>query len=89
MKPKRKNNSKGVILPNRIIEEAGIAPNADVIIQVADGVILICEADSLNSVNTNLSSWDEQFKTAIKRGNKPKADVWDGIQNRFDEEEWA
>src|SRR6476620_7486937 len=30
-------NSKGVILPNRIIEETGIAPDADILIQVSDG----------------------------------------------------
>jgi len=82
-------NSKGVILPNRVIEEARISPDADLIIQVSDGVILIAEARSPGSVNTDLSSWDEQFKNAIKRGNKPETDVWDGMQNRFDEEEWA
>lgn len=82
-------NSKGVILPNRVIEEAGISPDADLIIQVADGVILIAEAKSHVSVNTDLSSWDEQFKNAIKMGNKPEADVWEGMKNRFDEEEWA
>jgi antitoxin component of MazEF toxin-antitoxin module len=82
-------NSKGVILPNRVIEEAGISPDADLIIQVSDSVILIAQAKSPGSVNTNLSSWDEQFKNAIKMGNKPETDVWDGLQNRFDEEEWA
>jgi antitoxin component of MazEF toxin-antitoxin module len=82
-------NSKGVILPNRVIEEAGISPDADLIIQVSDGVILIAEAKSPGSVNTNLLSWDEQFKNVIKMGIKPESDVWDGVRNRFDEEEWS
>jgi len=82
-------NSKGVILPTRIIEEAGISPDADLIIQVSAGVIMIAEAKPPASVNTDLSSWDKQFKNAIKMGNKPETDVWDAIQNGFDEEEWT
>jgi hypothetical protein len=31
-------NSKGVILPNRVIEEAGISADADLIIRVYEGV---------------------------------------------------
>lgn len=82
-------NSKGVILPNRIIEEAGISPDADLIIKVEDGVIMIAEAKVEGSVNTDLSSWDKQFKNAIKMGNKPETDLWDNMKNQFDEEEWA
>jgi antitoxin component of MazEF toxin-antitoxin module len=78
-------NSKGVILPNRVIEEAGISPDADLIIHVSNGIILISEAKPPVTVNTDLSSWDEQFKNAIKMCNKPEADAWDGVQNRFDE----
>ena len=82
-------NSKGVILPNRVIREAGLTPDADLIIQVADGVILIAEFKSAEHVNTDLSSWDKLFKNAIKAGKKPEADLWKGVQNLFDEEEWT
>ena len=82
-------NSKGVILSNRVIREAGISPDADLIIQVSDGVILIAEAKSAGRVNTDLPSWDEHYKKAIKKGNKPEPDEWEGMQNRFDEEEWT
>jgi antitoxin component of MazEF toxin-antitoxin module len=82
-------NSKGVILSNRVIREAGISPDADLIIQVIDGVILIAEAKSAGRVNTDLPSWDEHYKNAIKNGNKPEPDEWEGMQNRFDEEEWT
>jgi antitoxin component of MazEF toxin-antitoxin module len=82
-------NSKGVILPNRVIEEAGISPDADLIIQVSDGVILITEVKSPGNVKTDLSSWEEHFKNAIKMGNQPEPDVWEGMQNHFDKEEWT
>lgn len=82
-------NSKGVILSNRVIREAGIAPDADLIIQASNGMILIAAVKSRSTVNTDLSSWDADFKNAIKRGNKPEADEWEGVQNGFDKEEWT
>ena len=80
-------NSKGVILPGRLIEEAGISPDADLLISAADGVIQISQA-SAGGINTDLSTWDAQFRQAIKKA-KPGSDLWDGIKNRFDEEEWT
>lgn len=82
-------NSKGVIIPNRVIEEAGISPEAELVIQASDGVILISEAKSLPGVNTDLSTWEEQFRKAIKEGKEPENDLWGNIQNRFDKEEWS
>jgi antitoxin component of MazEF toxin-antitoxin module len=82
-------NSKGVILPNRVIEEAGISADADLIIRVYEGVIVIAESRETININTDLSTWDEQFKKAIKKGIKPETDVWDGMQNQFDEEGWT
>ncbi|MBA2746853.1 MAG: hypothetical protein H0U44_11555 [Flavisolibacter sp.] len=82
-------NSKGVILPNRVIEEAGISSEADLIIKVSNGMILIAEDKTHSRVNTDLSSWEKQFKKVIKMGIKPESDIWDGMQNRFDEEEWT
>jgi antitoxin component of MazEF toxin-antitoxin module len=82
-------NSKGVILPNRVIEEAGLSVDADLLIQVSGGVIVITKANLQGTVNTDLSSWDEQFRNAIKNGNKPEKVLWDRLQNRFDEEEWS
>jgi antitoxin component of MazEF toxin-antitoxin module len=82
-------NSKGVILSNRVIKEAGISPEADLIIQVSDGVILIAEAKPADGINTDISSWDKHYKNAIKKSNKPESDVWEGLQNKFDREEWT
>ena len=82
-------NSKGVILANRIIEEAGFSPGSNLLISVEDGVILISEDKTPEKVNTDLSTWDEQFKEIKKRGIKPDNDAWEGLNNRFDQEEWA
>ena len=79
-------NSKGVIISAKLIEASGITGN-DLIIEAADGIIAIREHKSTD-VNTDLASWDKQFKVAIKNGAKKEADLFLGMKNRFDEEEW-
>jgi antitoxin component of MazEF toxin-antitoxin module len=81
-------NSKGVILNNRVIAQAGITPEADLIIHASDGVVIIQVKETAN-VNTNLSSWDAQYKKAMKKGKRPEGDVWEGMENKFDQEEWT
>lgn len=80
-------NSKGVILSNHIIEAAGLNAAADIVIQAADGVIYILQLKT-PEVNTDLSTWDKQFKEAIKTGNKPDDDLFNGMANEFDSKEW-
>jgi hypothetical protein len=80
-------NSRGVILNNQVIETAGLRPDADIIIQGSAGLITIIQLKE-TGVNTNLSTWDKQFKAAIKRGAKPEGDLFEGIGNEFDEKEW-
>ncbi len=79
-------NSKGVILSNGIIKAAGLDPNGEIRIEAGEGVITIAQA--LNGVNTNLDSWDAQFKRAIRNGAKPEGDLFEGLANDFDEKEW-
>ena len=81
-------NSKGVILNNRIIAQAGITSEVDLIIHASDGVVIIQVKDTGN-VNTDLSSWDAQYKKAIKKGKRPEGDMWEGLENKFDQEEWT
>ena len=83
-------NSKGVILSNRLIETAGLNVGADIMIQANDGVITIIQlkAPGVNEVNTDLSTWDKQFKAAIKKGAKPEGDLFGGMPNDFDAKEW-
>jgi hypothetical protein len=72
-----------------MIDEAGISPNADIIIQASRGMITIIESKKVSHVNTNLKTWDKQFKQAIRVGGKPEGDLWEGIGNAFDEEGWT
>ncbi len=81
-------NSKGVILNNRVIAQAGITPEADLIIHASDGVVII-QVKDIGNVNTNLSTWDAQFKKAIKKSKRPEGDVWEGLENKFDQEDWT
>ncbi|MGI8597778.1 MAG: AbrB/MazE/SpoVT family DNA-binding domain-containing protein [Chitinophagaceae bacterium] len=79
-------NSKGVILNSQLMEAAGISADADIIIRADKGKIVI-EAIK-EDVNTNLSSWDKQFKQVIKTGAKPEKDFFGGMENKFDKKEW-
>ncbi|MBA2499840.1 MAG: hypothetical protein H0V30_08960 [Chitinophagaceae bacterium] len=79
-------NSKGVILNNQIMEAAGIDPESEIIISADIGVITIYQAAT--SVNTDLLSWEKQFKKVAKKGIKPEKDLFEGIENEFDSNEW-
>ena len=79
-------NSKGVIISSKLIEASGIAGN-DLIIEAAKGIISIREVQKTD-VNIDLSSWDKQFKLAIKKGAKSESDLFEGLKNDFDEKEW-
>jgi antitoxin component of MazEF toxin-antitoxin module len=80
-------NSKGVILTSQLIESAGLKQDADILIQASEGIIVIMQVKA-TTVNTDLSSWDNQFKTAKKKGAKPEADMFEGMKNDFDLKEW-
>jgi antitoxin component of MazEF toxin-antitoxin module len=80
-------NSRGLILNNHIMEAAGIKEEAEVVINATHGVIYITEIKS-TSVNTDLSTWDSQFKSAIKKGALPERDMFEHVQNQFDQKEW-
>lgn len=79
-------NSKGLIISSKLIEAAGITGN-DLVIEAAEGIIAIREIKK-SDINTDLSSWDKQFKLALKSGEKSDSDLFEGMKNEFDEEEW-
>jgi hypothetical protein len=79
-------NSKGLIISSKLIEASGILGN-DLIVEAASGIIVIRALKS-SDVNTDLSTWDKQFKLAFKNGDKAEDDLFGGINNDFDEEEW-
>ena len=80
-------NSNGVILNNQLIQRAGLNAESAIIIQASDGFITI-KQQMAPEVNTVLSTWDKQFKAAIKKGAKPEGDLFEGITNDFDSKDW-
>jgi hypothetical protein len=79
-------NSKGVIISQKMMDLAGIHTN-NVVIEASKGEIRIRPVDD-KIVNTDLSSWGKQFKNALKSDQIPDSDLFDGMKNKFDEEEW-
>jgi antitoxin MazE len=80
-------NSKGVILNNQVLDTAGLKAGMDILIQAFNGLITIKQAEK-PVVNTDLSTWEKQFKAAIKAGDIPEGDLWEGMENEFDKTEW-
>lgn len=80
-------NSKGVILNNTLIESAGFNQDIDIVIEAREGVIVLMQPNE-TGVNSDLSTWDVQFKRAIKKGAKPEKDLYEGMKNDFDTKEW-
>lgn len=80
-------NSKGVILNNQLMDFAGLEPDQDIVIRATNGQITIKQAEKY-TVNTDLSTWDKQFKAAIKAGDIPEGDMFEGLENEFDKTEW-
>ncbi len=81
-------NSKGILLSNSIISVLGIEDGAEVIVTADKGRIIIKPAETKRKINTDLSTWEAQFKAAIKNGDKPETDMFGGMENKFDKEEW-
>ncbi|MBA2562449.1 MAG: hypothetical protein H0V14_05955 [Chitinophagaceae bacterium] len=81
-------NSKGILLSNSIISALGVEDNAEVIVTTEKGRIIIKPAVNKKMLNTDLSTWKAQFKAAIKNGDKPETDMFEGMENKFDKEEW-
>jgi|ERR1022692_1752563 hypothetical protein len=80
-------NSKGVILNSQAIEMAMLNPDIDIVIRAEEGVITIVQFKE-TGINTDLSTWDKQFKAAMKKGAKPEGDLFEGLKNDFDIKEW-
>lgn len=84
---RRIGNSKGVILSTRVIEAAGLNASDEIIIQAIDGAVYILPLQT-GDVNTDLSTWDRQFKKAMKAGDRPEGDMFGELLNEFDTNEW-
>ena len=81
-------NSRGILLNSAMIRELGIADDGEVEVTTENGQIIIKPAKFKRKINTDLSTWEAQFKAAIKNGDKPENDLFEGMENEFDKEEW-
>lgn len=81
-------NSKGILLSNKLINQSGIEDGGEVIVTAEKGRIIIKPIENKRKINTDLTSWEAQFKAAIKSGDEPETDMFEGMENKFDKEEW-
>jgi antitoxin MazE len=81
-------NSRGIILSRKILSELHLSEGSEVEVSLSDGGIQIVPVQPKRTVNKDLSSWGNQFKAAIKAGDKPDKDLFDGLTNDFDFQEW-
>ena len=76
-------NSKGLIISKKIMNAAGLHSDT-IMIEASQGEIKIIPI-SEHQVNTDLSTWGKQFKDALKKGQSPEEDLFNGMKNKFDE----
>ena len=73
-------NSKGLIIPQKMLKALG-AKNK-VTIETREGGLFISPIDETRK------DWAESFKNATSE-QEPSEDLFDGIENDFDKEEWT
>jgi antitoxin MazE len=81
-------NSRGIILSGKILAELHLNEGSQVDVSLSDGGIKIVPVPQKRKVNKDLSSWGNQFKAAVKAGDQPDKDLFDGLSNDFDSKEW-
>jgi antitoxin component of MazEF toxin-antitoxin module len=82
-------NSRGVILTKEIIDKLKIVDGQEIELTLNDRSTIILKPTKNKkkkrpSLNLDLSTWENQFKTAIKKGEVPENDVFEGMSNKFD-----
>ncbi len=71
-------NSLGVILSGKMLSELHLVEGSEVEISLSDKGILISPVTVKKEVNRDLSSWDHQFKAAIKACDLPDKEFFNG-----------
>ena len=74
-------NSQGVRIPKPLIEMCHLEQKLEFIV-TEKGLLLAPKVDLREG-------WEKQFKEAIANGDKPDGDLFEGMINKFDEEEWT
>lgn len=86
---KKIGNSFGVILNKKMLDQAGIIRNADIIIETQGNTIIISPVTKRRPLNRDLSTWRKQINAAIKQGQKPEKSVWGNKLTENEEKEWT
>ena len=73
-------NSKGLIIPQKMLKALGTENK--VTIETREGGLFI------SPINETRKGWAESFKNAT-REQELSEDLFDGIENDFDKEEWT
>ena len=78
---KKIGNSTGVIISKTLLEGCEIGDEIEVN-KIEDMVLL-------NPLKRRpRQGWDKAFKTAMKKGDIPEGDLFEGMENNFDKDEW-
>lgn len=86
---RRIGNSKGIILANSLLSSLSLEEGSEVEIRLSGSGIHLVPVTKMREINTDLSTWGSQYKTAIRKGQKPERDLFDGMTNEFDDTDWT
>ena len=87
-------NSNGVLLSKAVLKKLKIENGQAIdFILNEDNTLVLKPVKKIikpkrNKLNLSLASWDKQFKQAIQNKQLPEKDVFEGLTNKFDENEW-
>ncbi|OYU56412.1 MAG: hypothetical protein CFE25_04020 [Chitinophagaceae bacterium BSSC1] len=82
-------NSIAVILSKKILDKSNIIDGQEIEVFINDESALVLKPIKIEKkmrphLNLNLSTWEAQFKLAIKNGQLPEKDVFENMSNTFD-----
>jgi antitoxin MazE len=75
-------NSKGITLSKSLLEQYNFEEEVEIVIQENGLLIMPVKAKPREE-------WEKQFKSAIKKGQKPDKGLLENFSNKFDKEEWT
>ena len=87
-------NSNGVLLSKAVLKKLKIENGQAIDFILNDDNTLVLKPvkkiikPKRNKLNLSLASWDKQFKQAIQKKELPEKDMFEGLTNKFDENEW-
>lgn len=76
-------NSKGVVIPPVFLNELKLDKDSDIDIELSGESIII------KPLSDPRKNWDIIFKKAIENDELPEEDLFDGMSNEIDGEEWT